>query len=263
MNLFAKSFTFGGKSLSADYYMCAFEDEGVIKETALRTETNKTVLTPYRSQLSLYGIQYENPITFEISIIRADEAAFTISEISEFYNWLLSPITYQDFTVQDFDGEDYHKDIIYHSICIGHDEFRIGTAVKGLKFYFECDAPYGYTSTISTPFSVNDIVTIDNTSDETQIDIYPLITLSCNAREQVTIYNSVYPNEKMTLQVLQGQKLTIDNAAGIIVDNTNMFSFENDFNLTWVHLRHGENKISITGNVSGTIQCSFIRKRGI
>ena len=138
MNLFAKSFTFGGKSLSADYYMCAFEDEGVIKETALRTETNKTVLTPYRSQLSLYGIQYENPITFEISIIRADEAAFTISEISEFYNWLLSPITYQDFIVQDFDGEDYHKDIIYHSICIGHDEFRIGTAVKGLKFYFEC-----------------------------------------------------------------------------------------------------------------------------
>ena len=67
----------------------------------------------------------------------------------------------------------------------------------------------------------------------------------------------------MILKVLQRQKLTIDNAAGTIVDNMNMFRFEDDFNLTWIHLRHGENKISITGNVSGTIQCSFIRKRGI
>ena len=263
MDLFAKSFSFAGTTLADKYYICTFETPSKTLESAIKRTVNKTKIIPYRSSTSLYGVQYQDVMKFNISLTKPDKSIFSPSEVDSLVDWLLGPTTYQNLTILDFDGENYHENIIYHAICTGYDTFRVGTGINGRIFSWECDAPYGYSPTTSTPFTANDIVSINNTSDETQIDYYPIITLSCNATEQVIIYNSVYPEEKMILKVLQGQKLTIDNAAGTIIDNMNMFRFEDDFNLTWIHLAPGDNKLSITGNVTGSIECAYIRKRGV
>lgn len=264
MDLFAKNFSFGNQELSSEYALVAFDDPGTAKETALQTTTNKSSITPYRSQVSLYGVQYEDVIKFEVSIIRCDQDTFKTEEIDTFYSWILSPITYQPFTITDYPDTNYHQGIVYYAICIGYEEFRIGTQVKGLKFYFECDAPYGYAPTETTNFSstASTTIKINNTSDEL-VDYYPLIKIKSNATGKVTLKTDKYPSEVMELQVLQDQELTIDNESGTITDNMELFSFEDDFNLTWIHLAPGENTITITGNVTGSIECTYIRKRGV
>lgn len=265
MELFAKKFSFGNQELSSEYALVAFNDPGTTKETALQITTNKSSITPYRPQVSLYGVQYEDVMKFEVSIIRCDHDSFTTDEIDNFYAWILAPTIYQTFTITDYPDTNYHQRIIYYAICTGHDEFRIGTQIKGLKFYFECDAPYGYAPVETANFTSasTTTITINNTSDETQIDYYPIINLKSNSTGEVTIKTDRYPDEIMKLQVLQSQELTIDNESGTITDNMDMFSFEDDFNLTWIHLAPGENKISITGNVTGSFECTYIRKRGV
>lgn len=264
MDLFAKSFTFAGTTLSDEYFICTFESPSTTYESSIKRSTNTSDITPYRSTTFLYGSQYQDVMKFNVSLTKPDKSIFSPSEVDSLVNWLLGPMTYQDFTVLDFDGEKYHENIIYHAFCTGYDTFRVGTAINGMIFSFECDAPYGYAPTETTNFSstTSTTIKINNTSDEL-VDYYPLIKIKSNATGKITLKTDKYPSEVMELQVLQNQELAIDNESGTITDNMELFSFEDDFNLTWIHLAPGENTITITGNVTGSIECTYIRKRGV
>ena len=67
----------------------------------------------------------------------------------------------------------------------------------------------------------------------------------------------------MEIQMVTGQSLTIDNQLGNIVDESDLFDYSTDTNLIWLKLKHGENKITIAGNATGSIKCRYVRKVGI
>lgn len=261
MNLMAESIIFNGKMLPSEYVICSFESSDTTRETGIKLITNKSKLTPFRNKVHLYSMQYEDVLKFSMSIIKCSGEKISDYEYLELIKWLTSPINYCPLTVIDYSNNYYHDNVIYYAVCTGYNEFVVDD-IYGLTFNFECNAPYGFSPVQTYNFTGGTPVKVNNLSEELHKDIYPVITLNCKSTETVKIKNDQYPDEVMELKVLKGQTLTIDHESGTIRDGINMFDFE-DFNLTWLHLAPGINTITVSGNVTGSIEFQCVRKRGI
>lgn len=261
IDLIAKSFTYNGRSLDSKYALGSFDTNDILKETSIKYNTNKTAITPFRSRVGLYSTQFADVLTFEVTILKCNNELLTETEIVDLVDWL-TPMVYHDFIVVDFPESTYHKNIIYHAVSLGYDEYIAQGGIVALKFYFECDAPYGFAPEVTYEFTGGVPITIDNKKDD-YMDTYPVIHMTCGSREEVSFRNNQYPEEVMKLQVKSGQVLTIDTQLGIIEDTLDIFDFGKDTNLVWLHLAKGTNIITITGNVTGTITYQNLRKRGI
>ena len=261
MNLMAESIIFNGKMLPVGFVLCSFESSDTTRETGIKLVTNKSTLTPFRNKANLYSVQYEDVLKFSVSIIKCSGEKISDYEYRELVEWLTSPVTYCPLTVIDFPDVSYHSEVIYYAVCTGYNEFVVDD-IYGLTFDFECNAPYGFSPTQIYKFSGGTPIKINNLTEEFSIDIYPIVTINCKSTETVTIRNDQYPDEVIELKVLNGQVLTIDNEHGLIIDSIDMFDFE-DTNLEWLHLAPGINTITVSGNVTGTIEFQCVRKRGI
>ena len=263
MNLMAESIIFNGKMLPVGFVLCSFESSDTTRETGIKLTTNKSALTPFRNKVNLYSVQYEDVLKFSISLIKCNGEKISDYEYMELVDWLTSPVTYCPLTVIDFPDVSYHSEVIYYAVCTGYNEFVVND-VYGLTFNFECNAPYGFSPTQIYKFSGGTPIKINNLTEEFSTDIYPVVTIDCKSTETITIRNDQYPDEVMSLDVLKGQTLTIDNESGMFTDSFKIFTFDElNFNLTWLHLAPGINTITVSGNVTGSIEFQCVRKRGI
>lgn len=266
MNVYGKSFSFNGiNSSKYDVVLVGFNGAETERTTGINYTTNKTELTPFKSVTNIYNKKYDDVLRFDISICKSDGKSFTEQERREIVAWITSPVQYALFTIDDcqYDENPYHKDIEYFCTSTNYTEF-VTLGVKGLTFSMECNAPYGFSKEEVTLFdSLNNVVIINNTSDELTSDYYPIIELKSNFNGEVTISNNNFPSEIMRLNLLQGQEIVINNKYGDVTDNLELFDYSTDTNLVWLRLSSGENIITITGDVVGKIKCRYVRKVGI
>lgn len=265
MSIYGKNFMYDGKS-SSDYnvVLCEFDTVKATKDTAITYKINRSNLTPYKSVANTYNRSYEDVLKFDIGICKCDGKKFTLEEREEIVSWITSPISPTLFTVTDYTINDpYHDSVEYFCNAVSYSEFMPTANVSGLLFSMECNTPYAFSSEQKTAFSENSTITIYNSSDEKYQDYYPTIELTGISTGKVSFTNNKYPDDVMEINVLKGQKLTIDNKYGKITDDSNQFDFSKDTNLVWLRLAPGINKITIKGNVKGTFKCRYVRKVGI
>lgn len=268
INMTGKNFTFNGIS-SAKYHviLCEFSSPDTERDTGINYSVNKTELTPFKSITNTYAKQYEDVLSFDLGLCKEDGQAFTESERREIVSWLTSPCQPALLTIQDPEGDDYHNSVEYFCTAVKYTEFIPSGNVHGLMFSMECNAPYGFTPEEITDFDITGegTVTIHNTSDDWEQDIYPLIRITGreSGMHTVTLRSSRYPEENMELTLRNGQTLSVDCCYGDIQDNLNLFDYNTDTNLKWLRLAHGENIITIKGNVTGCFICRYVRKVGI
>lgn len=263
MNVFGKSFSFNNKKLSDEYVICSFSDISSRYDTAINYNINRGDISPSKEKPGFYSKSFSDVLSFEVSIMRKDEVFFSRAEREKLIMWIDSPLTHRLFTLEDYAGDDYHKDIEYFAICKQYIEHRLGNHTFGITFSFECDSPHGYTPELSLSFISGVPIEIENTSLDTEKDYYPTLMLRANSNTEVTIKNNHYPDEPMLLKMLAAQQLIVDCAYRDILDDMDMFSYETDTNLRWLHLKQGKNIITVTGDVLGEIKCRFARKGGI
>lgn len=263
MYLLAKSFNFNGKELPEKYILASPDEADMQRESTISRTTSYGNLTSYRPIPHYYSSTYSEVLKFDVFLLKEDRKLLSQSEMDDLILWLDAPNDHCLFTITDYEGVSFHKGLEYFALPIGYNEFGVDNMTYGLIFHFECNAPFPFTRDHTYPFDSKNTVTIDNTSHETSDDIYPTIELTSNFTGEVSIKNTVYPEEIVKLNVLEGQKLTIDNLSGDITDNLNLFDYSKDTNLNWLHLAPGKNSITFTGNVSGTIKCKYVRKVGI
>lgn len=270
MNVFGKSFEFNGiLSDRYDVVLCSFNTVDNNRSNGISYKISKGNITENRPSPNFYGKSYGNVLEFQIEICKncGTNDFFTTEEQKDIIRWITSPYDYRKFKIIDNNEDYYHSGIEYFCICTDYNETVINDHIGGMLFKFECNAPYGFyeeqitefAATTSTPSSV----IVNNLSDELEEDYYPIIELESQETGDVTIVNSIYPDEIMELKVLNGQTLVIDNMESDISDNINMFNYNTDTNLCWLRLAPGENIITITGNVTGYIKCLYPRKAGI
>ena len=267
MDVFGKYYTFNGISSSKyNVMLCSFESSYLDRETGLNYETNRTDITVNKPTVQVYNKKYSDVLQFDITLIRNNQEEFSAAERREIVSWMTSPDSPTLFTITDCedDGVKYHENIEYFCVCVGCSE-KFVNGVVGLVFSMECNAPYGFSPIETTNFisTTSTTVTINNTSDELNQYYYPIITVRATGNGTVKFTNNQFPDESMEIQMVTGQSLTIDNMLGNIVDESDLFDYSTDTNLVWLKLKHGENKITITGNATGSIKCRYVRKVGI
>lgn len=267
-NVFGKSFEFD--SISSDTYnvvLCSFDTVDISKDTGINYDIQSGDITPNRPVANYYNKKYNKPLEFQVEICKPCGSVnyFTTEEQKHIVRWITSPVDYRKFTILDNESDGYHDGIEYFAICTEYQEKVINDKIIGLYFSFQCNAPYGYYTEQITTFdtSVNTEITIDNYSDELEVDYYPIIELTAGQTGKVTIKNVAYPDNVMELSVKNGQTLIIDNNTCDITDNIGLFSYDTDTNLKWISLVPGNNTLTITGNATGEIRCRYPRKVGI
>lgn len=270
MNVYGESFTFDTfNSKTYNLALCSMDSTDTIKESIFTWTVNKGEINPNRHRPNYYNIKPSDVLSFDITVIKCDGTSFSPSERRDIIQKMTSPLSHSLLRIKDFsDGYQYHADIYFRAIVIGYSEIVPVGDISGMKFTFECDSPYGYIDyeLIQTNTDNADIFSFDiqNDSDDLYRDYYPTFRLKAASTGLVTITNLNYPDEVMRLNVHNGQELLIDCEQGDIQDlNVDLFNYETDTNLVWIHLSHGMNTIEVSGLDEIIVKCTFNRKVGI
>lgn len=256
------NFTYNGIPVDSfgNLVMCTFDNE-TERQTQIK-EIIQGETSPYRDIPNYYSDKYSSPLSSSVSIIHCDGKPFSPQEARKIRSWLLSPMSYRELQIQ----SDEYNSIIFYAKFTESKEMRYTGNIDSLVFNLQCNASYGLTPNINYDFSSTDKtnIVIDNTSDDYERCVYPTIKLTPSSTGIISIYNELYPDEVMELNVLAGNTITIDCQNCIISDLIGDFNFDDDFlQMGWLKLNYGKNNIIITGDCFGTISCQYIRMVGV
>lgn len=279
MDKYCKSFTYNGYS-SEDFDLAFGTADGAITDVkmGLKRSSEHSGITKYRLVPNHSGTKYDEVLEFEISLIRdpckivnVGDDRFTRSQISEINAWLTSPRFPQllHFTYNDNDLKD-DMDVFYFATFTQVNASAYGD-IYALKYTVTCNAPFAFSNeiirTISSNYSNGGELRIFNTSDEQEINIFPVVVINPTATGKVTIENRTQ-GKSVTIDCLRDNIVTIDNDKLRISDSTGKLIKLHDLGLDdvgslyWFSLSYGINDIYITGDAEITISYREPRKVG-
>ena len=278
MAICGKYFEYNGKSskdmgLTIGFFNNIHDDEIPM---GLDRTIDRGEMNPYRSRPNHFGTTYDDPLVFELGIIKdtcepgVEDLRFKRSEIRQINAWLTSPKFPKLFHMTDYDEEWYDEYVDYYCTITsvtasGEDE------VMSLTFELTCDSPFGYsqeiTHNIHATFETPGTAMIKNTSDELEDYIYPTIKITPTATGAITLENET-DGRSMTINALASDIIYIDCQRLSLYDETReLISFDDlgikDIDdIYWFRLCSGENQIKITGNADVEIKYRELRKVG-
>lgn len=236
MAIFGSSFTYNGKS-SDDFgvIICASEQPESIS-MGLTREILKGEITSRQPVSNWYNTKYSDVLTFEVTITKPENRAFSREEIRDINAWLTGPRTP---TLLFFEDEAFDP-INYYGVFTDVTNVY-GSGILMLTYTFTADSPYGwsnerefaYNNLENCLLAVNDknvsvnnksvevtiqnaeLFEVNNDTDEIGDFTYPLIAIYSYAGTQITIdnYSEISTNDLLSHSLT----LTIPNA----IDYTN------------------------------------------
>lgn len=194
-----EDFTFSGRKfsdLSCEYIPANFNNEMDISLALERNmdsgETNK-----YRTEANYFGDTWSDTLTLELHIIKnpgvyptQEAQSITRSEVREITKWLTSS-HYPEWIAFNLPSGSEDDATHYRGWFRNIETLSVDDKIYGLKLYFECTTPFGYTNNITNIKKVTtyDNLTVANNSDETQNYCYPAVTITPHENGQIFICN--------------------------------------------------------------------------
>lgn len=279
MDKTCKSFTYNGYS-SEDFGLAFGTTDGAITEIemGLKRSSEHSDITKYRLVPNHSGTKYDEVLEFELGIMRdpceiihSEDAKFTRSQISEINAWLTSPRFPQllHFVDHDKSFKD-DMDVYYYATFTQVNANAFGD-IYALRYTVTCNAPFAFSNEfvhkISSTSGIETYRQIVNTSDEKEINIYPVVTINPTSTGKVKIENRTQ-GKSVTIDCLRDNIVTIDNDKLRICDSTGKLIKLHDLGLDdvgslyWFSLSYGINDIYITGDAEITISYREPRKVG-
>lgn len=268
MQAYGNSFIYNGfSSEDLDLVLCAFGSENnspaIVKRQGITSEMNQ-----YRPYQNYKGMEYTDVLRFPVSFMKADAGRLTRDEIRQITAVLTSPSFPRAFSIEGLAGDDeqVYENLVYYGVF--DDEFsyfEYGGVKCGFTATFTCNAPYPFEPyTASFACQTTAVVTIDNTSDELEMSLSPVLRITPHSSGLISIDNQTNTTQgPCTLNCMANNVITLDSRRKKLTDiNGRPYSFEY-FNLTWPRLIPGKNKLLLSGNFDLEIQCEFPRKVGI
>lgn len=141
MAIFGSSFTYNGKS-SDDFgvIICASEQPESIP-MGLTREILKGEITSRRPVSNWYNTKYSDVLTFEVTITKPENRAFSREEVRDINAWLTGPRTP---TLLFFEDEAFDP-INYYGVFTDVTNVY-GSGVLMLTYTFTADSPYGWSN---------------------------------------------------------------------------------------------------------------------
>lgn len=193
-----KDFIFNKKRLTdiADCIPVDFDDGSDIP-LAMRRDMESGETSRCRTEPNYYGDTWTDPLEFELDIIKnictypnQKDRCFSQEDIRRFTRWLTSP--HQPHWIHFEYDESEHSNIAYYFGWFSNIEaYTVGGYVYGLRLYFTCTTPFGFTDNIINTKSVTsyDHMLVVNDSDELENYCYPQITIHPHASGQIYLCN--------------------------------------------------------------------------
>lgn len=292
----------GSSSGNYSLSMVSFDDDEY--SFALERAIEKGDITKYRPSPNHFGTKYADVLSFQLSFVKKDavtaggDVYFTTDEYRSIVAWLTSPKLPQELKIREIyytsepnplkdsgsgDVLDSGSHNVYssHNLQVPHDKLTyyyglfsnvepivVRDKLCGIVTTFTCSSQYGFTEEYEYTCTGGNRITIDNTSDEYNDSVYPLITIQPTATGDVTIKN-VTMNRLMKINCKNTNTVTIDcrnliikDLAGIIKYSDLGWSTSNISDVWFPELQHGENVFQITGNATVKFKCQFPMKVG-
>lgn len=278
MAVYGTDFLFNGRSSSE--FGVVLNSKEVIEsyEMGLERSIISGDINRYRTQVNHMGTKYNSVLSFEFSIIKDpctyhnDDLFFTRQEIRRINAWLTSP---QFPTLLYFPDDE--EDIYYYGIITSVDSNVVNTKVYMLTFQVTCNAPWGFSSAkiIESAYdeeeeNINRTIVLTNDSDDTQLYVYPTITIVPHVTGIVTITNNSdnLENKTLSINVLEEDAVYINCRLCTFKTLSGVLSLEDlgiqDVGNIYIpRLIYGDNNISLSGNADFTFTWREPRKVGV
>lgn len=184
MAIFGSSFTYNGKS-SDDFgvILCTSEQLDSIP-MGLTRETLKGEITSKRPIANWYNTKYSDVLSFEVTITKPEDRAFSRDEVRDINAWLTGPRTP---TLLFFEDEAFDP-INYYGVFTDVSNVY-GSGIIMLKYTFTADAPYGWSNEREFKYTSGGNFEVINDTDEMNDFTYPLLEITANAGEKISIDN--------------------------------------------------------------------------
>lgn len=190
MAIFGQSFTYNG--ISSDDYgiiLCAVTQPDSMP-MGLKREVVKGEITSNRPVANWYNAKYSDTLSFEITITKPEDRAFSREEVRDINAWLTGPRTP---TLLFFEDEAFDP-INYYGIFTDVTD-TYGNGIIMLTYTFTADSPYGWSNerefkcTSSSASSTTKFEIINDTDEFTDF-VYPLFEIKSTPGTKITIENT-------------------------------------------------------------------------
>ena len=190
MAIVGSSFTYNG--ISSDDYgiiLCAVTQLDSIP-MGLKREVIKGEITSNRPVANWYNAKYSDTLSFEITITKPEDRAFSREEVRDINAWLTGPRTP---TLLFFEDEAFDP-INYYGIFTDVTD-TYGSGIIMLTYTFTADSPYGWSNerefkcTSSSASSTTKFEIINDTDELTDF-VYPLFEIKSTPGTKITIENT-------------------------------------------------------------------------
>lgn len=284
------TFFYNDKWLS-DFNMLLFDAEN--DQAFVGRDVISLDLNSINSKANVFGTKYNDTLQLNALICKdpefyfsEEEKQFTSYDIRNIRSWLMSPKCSMEMIPYSINGET--DNICYFGVFTDIQPFIVSGKCFGLYITFKCDSPYGYSGLYTEEYSMSGLTTLNgifyNSSDEHNEYLYPQIKVYVSsASGTLTIKNNSDNGNYMTINLIPGEYFIIDTEKMMLYDanenqiplssigwNINeIFDYNNvstgTYSLYWLRFLYGENSLTFTTSVSGSvnkieISARFVRK---
>ena len=245
---YATTFTYNGVSCKDfDLTLCA-SDKGLMKnDNAIGSVNYVTDKTSSMNYNYLLGAQQNDVLEFEITMMTNLEK--DREWVGQVMNWLTGYNEYKKLTFDQPDMEGIYFNCIVEDVKL----VTVGNMPKGFTCKIKCDRGYAleeekvYTYNIS---SSPHTFTHTNTSHGHGVTLPVVEVTTSSSNATVSIVNASNNNWETKLTGLTSNEvITMDSQHEIIKSSNGVRRLAN-FNNHWFELVEGDNRITVTGNVS-------------
>jgi len=271
---FGKYFTYFGRD-SREWGLCLVSlDTNPEYSFGLDRNIQKGEVTKFRHAANHLGARYADVLTFDICVVKDPDTltdqVFSESEYRDILAWFTSPHLPQELVVMNEIGT---EEMYYYGLFTAAAPFMVAGRICGITLTFTCSSQFGFTAPdvyTKTPSGSNSSVTftIDNTSDELEMPLYPIIRINPASTGTVKIGNMTIGKE-MAIKVkkdntvtIDCQNLTVKDTAGVLRFSDLGWSLDDLESIWFPELIYGKNTMIVTGDATFTITCQYPRKVG-
>lgn len=202
------------------------------------------------------GIDYEDSPQYKFSIL--SEEKIPEAKRREVLSWLVGR---NEFKRLELDQEEYH-DVYFNCIFTAVDLIYVGGCCYGFTLTAKFDSPYcyGIPKTVSVNLEKDTSMDIEIYLDCDIVDdyVYPILSFSKDITiknltdgARITKYENVATNEAKIIIDNELKVINAIDATGASIPGHRL----SNFNLNWLRLKKGENKLEIMGSGEVTITC--------
>lgn len=246
----AKYFTYDNIQSSTYGLVIADFDDSSTAETLAFSPVLNTVKPPQSNRFYHGGISYQEPPTFQFSVISED--VINNTNRREILSWLVGRREFKRLVIHQIDLEEYYYNCVFTEAQI----IYVNGDCHGFRLTATFDSPYGYGVPTQTSIASAGTYTktITNLSDLPDNYVYPIVSF---AGTGINIVNTTDDNSRaFTFAGLNASDVTtVDNEAKIITSTITTEPLGKFTSKKWLRLKPGINSLSITCQGAVTITC--------